>query len=295
MKRGILIILMSLMVFSAMAQVKSFTMMSYTFDEQKVLSEIAKQLIENKLGIKVNLKDESGGAMIAHTALLTNDIQARVSYSGTEFSTVMQQTITKEFLDPKVLLDWVKVEALKRFGFIVTDSIGFNNTYAIAVKREFAEKNNIKTISDLVKFTPNMVIAVDSDFYNRDGVLSYSSLSKTYGFKFKKEVSMDYSLMYRAIETGDVNAIIAYSTEGKVKSLDLKLLIDDKKVFPPYDGIYVIRKDLVDKDPRILEVFKSTHNLLNNEEMQELNLKANMGEDIPTFVREFLIKKGKLK
>ena len=161
----------------------------------------------------------------------TGDIDAYSSYSGSQFTTVLGQEVTEEWRDPKKVLEYCKVEMDRRFNMKLFDPLGFDNTYAIAVRRDFAEKHNLEKVSDLVPLAPNLTIATDADFLHREEVMSFTNFTRTYGLKFKKAVAMTYGLMYRAAYVGDVDVIMAYSSDGRIAAMDLKLLEDDLQFF----------------------------------------------------------------
>src|SRR6202030_2567614 len=126
------------------------------------------------------------------------------------------------------------------------DPMQFNDTYALAVPQSFAEKYHLKKISDLVKVEQYVTAGFDPEFADiKDG---YPGLGKKYGLHFKV-VTMDPSVRYQAIQSGKVNLMDAYSTDGELRKYHLVALEDDKHFFPPYQGSPLLRQETIQKYP----------------------------------------------
>ena len=173
---------------------KQITFASRDFVETAIIAEIVKRLVEEKTDIEVrHLPNIEFRVTVA--AMQTGDIDAYSSYSGSQFTTVLGQEVTEEWRDPKKVLEYCKVEMDRRFNMKLFDPLGFDNTYAIAVRRDFAEKHNLEKVSDLVPLAPNLTIATDADFLHREEVMSFTNFTRTYGLKFKKAVAMTCGLI----------------------------------------------------------------------------------------------------
>jgi len=181
-------------------------------------------------------------------------------------------------------------EYARRFDLVLTEPLGFNNTFAILVRDEDARKLNLKTISDAAKISGNWRAGFGQDFMSRaDG---YPGFARTYGFHFNEIREMDLSLTYRALAEKQVDLIAGNSTDGLISRYGLTQLIDDLNFFPPYDAVPVARRDTLTKYPEIRAVLKKLGGVLTVEQMRKLNYAVD-GEKRPPkdVAREFLLSK----
>jgi len=131
----------------------------------------------------------------------------------------------------------------------MSDPLGFNNTYALAVRESFARQNNVHTISDLARLKTTVRAAYSYEFMDRaDG---WPGLSARYRLNLNpKNVNrMEHSLTYQAIDQNAVDVIDVYSTDAKIRKFDLRVLDDDLGYFPVYQAVWVARKEFVDRYP----------------------------------------------
>lgn len=271
MRKTILLILLFGLVFhsSAFAQ-ETITIGSGNFAEPQILAEAVKILIEENTDLEVSHVRNFSGSSLIHSAFLAGDIDFYVSYTGTQFTGILGMEVTQEWKDPKKIEDYVQEQFYDRFDATWFDTFGFNNTYAVAVSRDFAEKRNITQISDLSEYASEMTIAMDNTFRERVGD-GFDDFLQVYNLDFKRPVSMDYGLMYRAVGSGEVDAAIAYSTDGRIAALDLVIIEDDRHFFPPYDGALVARNAVLDAYPEIREVIQPLIGQISNEVIQRYN------------------------
>jgi glycine betaine/choline ABC-type transport system substrate-binding protein len=165
--------------------------------------------------------------------------------------------------------------------------LGFENTFAILVRGAEARRLNLKTISDAAPHTPQWRAGFGQDFVTRaDG---YPGLSKAYGLKFAEVREMDLSLTYIALSSGQVDLIAANSTEGRITTLDLVQLADDRHYFPPYEAVYLAREDSLARVPQLREVLEKLANAISTDEMRRLNFEIDGNKrDAKEVVREWL-------
>ncbi len=231
---------------------------SKSFTESYVLGEIAKKLLENS-GLEVEHKEGMGGTIIAWTALTNGDIAMYCDYTGT-----IQETILKSDLP---LTEEQMRTALAKHGIGMTDELGFNNTYAIAMRRQAAEKLKIRSISDLRHY-PDLKIGLTHEFLNRkDG---WGSLSKRYGLEMRPR-GMAHALAYVALNSGDIDAMDAYSTDAKLGEYDLEVLEDDLEFFPKYKAVFLYR---LDTDSKAISAIQDLEGRINEAHMIRLNVEA---------------------
>ena len=164
-------------------------------------------------------------------------------------------------------------EMKEKYDVEVLDQMAFNNTYALAVTKETAQKYNLKTISDLQKVASELTIAPTLEFINReDGLLG---LKKAYGLEFKDTIGIDGSPRYTALQNNNAQVIDAFTTDGLLRKFDLVVLEDDKNFFPPYNAIPLVRRATLKKYPELERVLNQLGTYLTDEVMQELNYQVD--------------------
>lgn len=271
---------------------KEITFASFNYSETALFGEIVKRLVEEKTDIHVNhLPNMEFGVAVAATQ--TDEVDTYLTYSGTQFTTVLQQEVTEEWTDPKKVLEYVEREVEEQYDMLLMDPLGFDNTYAVAVRRDFAEEHDLHKVSDLKPYASNMVMATDADFLHREEVMSYTNMTNVYDMEFGDAVAMNYGLLYRAAEKGDVDAIVAYSSDGRIAAMDLKILEDDKEFFPPYDAMLIIRNKTIDEYPELLEVLDELSGRIDQDTIQALNARADVdGDELDDIAEDFLKEQG---
>jgi glycine betaine/choline ABC-type transport system substrate-binding protein len=196
--------------------------------------------------------------------------------------------------DPREVYRYVKEEYDKRFNLEWTAPLGFNNTFAILVRGEDAEKLNLKTVSDATKVATQWRAGFGQDFMSRpDG---YPGFSRAYGFRFAETREMDLSLTYRALAEKQIDLIAGNSTDGLISRYGLYQLEDDRRYFPPYDAVPVARRSMLVENPGVREALEQLGGILTVNEMRKLNFAVDGEKRQPREVaREFLTQKGMLR
>ncbi|BAD41612.1 glycine betaine ABC transporter substrate-binding protein [Symbiobacterium thermophilum] len=263
---------------------------SKDFTESILLGEIAAQLIESRTDLTVVRKHNLGGTTVNFNGLKNGDITLYAEYDGTAYGPILGHT--EPIADPDGLHDLVKREFEEKFGITWTAPLGMNNTYTLAVPREIAEQHNLKTFSDLLAVDDQLVFGTTNEFMGRQ-VDGYYPLVEAYGFAFKDVKTMQTGLRWKAIETGEIQVIDAYATDGKLVEFDMVILEDDRNFFPPYNGAYVVRMDAAERHPEIIELLNQLGGLLPDEKMQELNYRVeSLEEPVEEVARDFLVEAG---
>ncbi len=267
------------------------TVGSSTFSEPWILSEMVKIFLEDELGHNVthtiNVQPDT-----THAAMVAGDMDFYTSWTGTQFTGILEMEVTEEWRDREKVFDYVYEEFQERYNQTWFPPLGFNNTYAIAVQREFAEEHNLQKASELVDLAPDMTIATDTTFQERIGD-GFDDMAAHYGFEFQDVVGMSYGILYRAVGEGDVDAAVAYSTDGRVIAMDLVILEDDLNFFPPYDGAIVARNEVLEQDPRIEETLSVMWGAIDEETMASLNAAVDVDErEFEDVAREFMVEQG---
>ena len=259
---------------------------SKDFTESALLAEIVAQMLEAR-GVSVERRFELGGNL-PHEALVGGTLDLYPEYTGTSYTAILHHAPTG---DPRLVYDQVKQEYASKFNVEVSPPLGFENTFAILVRGEEARRLNLKTMSDAAPHTPRWRAGFGQDFMSRaDGYLGFS---KAYGFKFAEVREMDLSLTYIALSSRQVDLIAGNSTEGRIATLDLFQLADDRRYFPPYEAVYLVRQDSVTRVPALREVLSKLANAISTEEMRRLNYEIDGNKRDPKeVVREWLSGRG---
>jgi len=279
----VLIVVLSSVATSFLGNKSTIVVGSKNFNEQLILGDMVASLIEAKTDHKVERKLNLGGTNIVFTAMQSKDVDMYVEYTGTGLVNILKQ---KTQSDPDKVYDIMKKDFSSKYGIAVLNPLGFNNTYVLAVKQAFADKNNLNSISDLAKISPTLDAGFTMEFANRqDG---YLGVQKTYGLNFKSVKGVDAGLRYTALDTNETQVLDAFATDGLLKKFGLKLLKDDKSFFPPYYAVPIVRQETLDKYPELVPVLKLLDGKISDQVMQDLNYKVDNGAQSRTVAEDFL-------
>lgn len=261
---------------------------SKNYNEQLILGNILADLIEDKTDLEVERKMNLGGSQVTFSAINKGDIDMYVEYTGTAFVSILDQ---KPMNNPDKVYDYVQKQFQQKYGITWLKPLGFNNTYAMAVRKDTAEKFGLNTVSDLAKVSKQLIMGPTIEFSTRDDGLV--GLSKTYHMDFKDVKAVDGGLRYTALDNHKSDVIDAFSTDGLIKAFDLKLLKDDKSFFPPYYAVPIIKEEKLKEHPELEKVLNSLAGKLTEDKMRELNYKVDSLKQSPAKVaKEFLEKEG---
>jgi osmoprotectant transport system permease protein len=255
------------------------------FTEQTILGEILAQQIEAKTNLNVDRRFNLGGTFICHEAVKAGKIDGYVEYTGTAFTTILQR---KPISNPQQVYQQVKQAYQEKFRLEVFPSLGFENTFAIVIRQEEADKYNLKTISEAAKYTPQWKAGFGYEFFERqDG---YPGLSKVYNLTFAETPqAMELGLVYKALSGKQVDLVAGNSTDGVIPVLDLVILEDDKKYFPPYEAVPIFNQKSLKKYPQLINVIDELLGTISASEMQRLNYKIDNQEgSVGEIVQNFL-------
>ena len=267
----------------------TITIGSKNFTEQVVLTELLSQHIESRTGLRVIRKANLGGTFICHLALQAGEIDLYAEYTGTALTAILKQGVLR---DPDAVYELVRDAYREKFDAEWLAPLGFNDTFAMIVRRQDAERLGLKTISDLAPHAPQWRIGFSYEFAERpDG---FDGLVETYGLEFNGlPRTMEIGLLYRAVESEQVDIVAGNSTDGIIDALDLVILEDDRSYFPPYYAVPVVRRDTLERHPELREVLEELGGIISEEEMRRLNYAVDgEGRDLKELVREFLQSKG---
>jgi osmoprotectant transport system permease protein len=262
---------------------------SKNFTEQFILAEMLAQRLEAATGLTVKRHFNLGGTMICHEALVRGEIDMYPEYTGTALTAILN--VKKRMTDPEKVYDLVSRRYKKRFNLIWLEPFGFNNTYALAVRKKQARRNGWKKISDLRPVAGKLRAAFTAEFAERpDG---YPGFVKAYGIRFGSVTDMDPALMYDALRRGQVDVISAFATDSRIPGYNLAILEDDRGFFPPYYAAPVVRKELLTAHPEVREALAPLGGILDEKTMRQLNYEVDQKKrEVADVVREFLLAKG---
>jgi osmoprotectant transport system permease protein len=252
--------ILALLALPAWAQSKPVRIGSKQFTESVILGEIAR-LGARDAGIDAMHRRELGGTAILWKALQQGDIDAYPEYTG---------TLTQELLKGvPANADIATLRAkLKPLGIGITDSLGFDNTYAIGMRADEAARLDIKRISDL-RGHPNLRFGFSNEFMERgDG---WPGLQRAYALPQTRVSGMDHALSYRAVASGAVDATDLYSTDAEIPYYHLRTLVDDRHYFPRYEAVYLYRLSLTQSSPAFVAVLQKLAGRIDEHTMRAMN------------------------
>lgn len=212
-----------------------------TFTEQYILVELMRARLA-EVGVRADLT-QSLGSTVIFDALVHGDIDVYVDYSGTLWTNAMKR--------PAGPPRWRVLAALE--GWLAGEhhvrslgALGFENTYALAVRRETAERLGLRSLADLAGHG-SLTVGGDYEFFGRP---EWRSVQRSYGLRFARQAIFDPALLYEALVRGDVDVISAFSSDGRIAAYDLVVLDDPRGSLPPYDAMILLGRRVAD-DPRI--------------------------------------------
>jgi osmoprotectant transport system substrate-binding protein len=258
---------------------------SKNFPEQAILGEILAQQIEAHSNLRVERRFYLAGTYICHQALFAGRIDMYVEYTGTALSAVLKEQPQK---DPQAVLETVRQEYAKRFHLLVDPPLGFNDSFAIVIRGADARAHQLRSISQATPYAGSWRPGFGYEFMERpDG---YDGFVKAYDLRFAAAPRiMDLGLLYRALESHQVDVIAGNTTDGQLLIGDFSLLADDKHYFPPYQAVVIARDALATLHPQALEAIAALSGRISDHDMQQMNYEA-VGEkkDVTVIAREFL-------
>jgi osmoprotectant transport system permease protein len=261
---------------------------SKNFTEQVILGELLAQAVERATDLRVDRRLNLGGTFISEEALRAGAIDAYIEYTGTALTAIFHQPTSRDRAEVYSRVAAAYAES----GRTVLPPLGFNNTFAILVRTADARRLGLKTISDVVPHAPKWKAAFGYEFLERED--GYKGLVRTYGLRFAEPPRvMDLTLIYRALASSAVDLIAGDATHGLIKGLDLFMLEDDRRYFPPYDAIPVVRTQTLAAHPELRTAIERLAGKISEETMREMNYDVDVRRhDTSAVVREFLDRLG---
>ena len=238
---------------------------SKPFAESFLLAEMFAQLLEAR-GFTVDRRFGLGATEIAFGALQKGAIDVYPEYTGTGLLAILNEQPTS---DPREVFGRVSREFEARWKARWLPPLGFENTYAIAVRKETAREHNLRTLSDLARVAPRLRAGFTPDFIGRaDGL---PGLQQAYGLRPREVRSLLQAVKYQALAEGAVDVIDGYSTDGAIARYDLVVLEDDRRFFPPYEAAALVGETLLRDHPAAVEALTRLSGRLDEERMRRMN------------------------
>jgi osmoprotectant transport system substrate-binding protein/osmoprotectant transport system permease protein len=263
-RRGGLLSLSLLMVVISIgtavaAERKPVVIGSKKFTESVILGDAIAGLLQAS-GVAARHRRELGGTRILWSALLAGEIDAYPEYTG---------TITREIFAGQGVSGMEAIRAaLAHRGVRMTAPLGFDDTYAIGVRRDVAQSRGLKTISDLAR-NPGLRFGFSNEFMDRgDG---WPGLRAYYGLSMKGVRGLDHDLAYRGIRAGDLDGTDVYTTDAEIAAYDLAVLADDRHYFPDYQAVILYRAALAQRAPEAVAAFRRFEGHIDTGRMRAMN------------------------
>jgi len=252
---------------------------SKPFTEQYILAELIGKVLEDE-GYRINNRS-SMGSIILFEALSDGSIDCYVDYTGTVWTNVMNR---EDNPDRRKILEEMAQWLMEEHGIYQAGALGFENTYALAVRKETADSLNLQTIGDLAEYAPEMEVGSDYEFFSRP---EWKALKSSYNLNFNVQRTFDPSLMYSAISEERVDVISAYSTDGRIIAHNLVVLEDPKQALPPYDAVMLLSEE-VSKRTDIVDGLELLSNSIDNRLMQRANKMVDLDKVAIDSAAQFL-------
>jgi osmoprotectant transport system substrate-binding protein len=237
------------------------------FTEQVVLGELLAQEIEAKSNLKVERRFYLAGSYICQQAMLAGRIDGYVEYTGTALTAILKQPLNR---DPATVLATVRRLYQQRYQITVGPPLGFNNSFAMVIRGDDAQRLHLSTLSQAAAFTPKMRLGVGYEFEQRpDGL---AGLSAAYGLHFDGPPrTMDLGLLYRVLNSHQVDMIAANTTDGPIQAFHLTILDDDRHYFPPYQAVPLVRDEALRRWPQIQLALNALAGRVTADDMRAMN------------------------
>lgn len=262
---------------------------SKNFTESLMLGELVAQIVEARTHLKVERRFYLAGTYICQQAMLAGRIDIYPEYTGTALTAVLKQKVEG---GRTAVYQRVKSEYETRFGLTLGPPFGFNDTFAMEIRGADARRLNIKTLSQAAAFAPQWHAGFGYEFMERpDG---YAGLAAAYGLHFAGPPRvMDLGLLAPALKDHQIDIAAGNATDGLIPVFDLFALEDDRRYFPPYEAVAVIRQQTLQQHPEVAEAIAELGGKISDQEMQKLNYAlAGQRRDVKEVAQEFLRSKG---
>lgn len=258
--------------------------------EQYILGEMLSDLIEANTDYEVEItKGIQGGTNNIHPAMEAGEFDLYPEYTSSGYTMVLKYDPAG--VDDDEMFETLQQEYSEKFGMTWIGKYGFNNTFAVAVRKEIADKYDLKTCSDMSAVSGELVFGGNPDYLERED--GFNVLCDTYGYDFKNVMDMDIALKYQAMQNGEIDVTNGFTTDAQLSKDDYVVLEDDEKLQVNYFCATVVREDALEKYEGLEDALMLMENILTDKEMAALNYAVEVdGRDEADVAHEFLAEKG---
>ena len=237
--------------------------------ERRIMAEVLVQMVNHyQPELSTHIIDNLGTTMLIVQTITRQDANfSSIMYTGTSLTGElgMEATTNTEEAFWKVVQGYHE-----EYDAVWFPTYGFANTYAFMVRRDFAQQHGITKVSELEALASEVSVGVDDSWLTRQGD-GYEDFQRIYGYSFDDIFPMSIGLVYTAVESGDVDVVLGYSTDGRVDAYDLVLLEDDLALFPPYDASAIVSHQVLEAHPELEEIVLKLENTIDETLMQTMN------------------------
>lgn len=259
--------------------------------EPSIITNMYKILIEENTDYNVKVEDGLGKTSFLFNALKSGDIDGYLEFTGTVLGELVK--VPPESNEAEQVYIQANDALDEQYGMTMLEPMAFNNTYTLAVKRDFAKEHGLETIGDLKKVEEIIKPGFTMEFNDRteDG---YPAIREAYNLNFSNVVTMEPQLRYQAIENGDINLMDAYATDAELRKYDMVILEDTEAVFPPYQGAPMFKREFLEEHPEVIDPLNKLGGMITDEEMQDMNYRVSVEDESPYDVAEEYLKENNL-
>lgn len=256
---------------------------SKAFSEGLIMANLFADLIENQTGLDTTLVSSLGSSVVFDAAR-RGDIDLYLDFSGTIYATAMKRTDVPN--DPDQVLEAARAWLKSEHDLRVAAVLGYQNLYCLAMRGDDARRLGIDTMSGLIPHAPQFSLAADYEFFDRP---EWAGVLDKYAYEFETLRTMESSLMYQTVATGDVDVISAYSTDGRIDAFDLKVLDDDRHAILPYHAFILVHGAFADAHPQVMAALARLEGAFDNGVVRALNKRVDLdGVSAQTVARDWL-------
>lgn len=272
---------------------KSGTIVVATEDyaEEYIFGYLFKDLIEEYTDYNVDLKEGLGGTDVCFTALTNGEIDVYLEYTGTAYGA----TLALPYEEGVDMFATVKDEMAKQYNLTCLDTIGFNNTYCLAVTKDLSSEYGIEKISDLISCDKKFRFSPTFEFEEREDGMA--KLEADYdGIEFSEIIPLEDTLKYTSLEADETDVVLAFSTDGLLSKYDLLILEDDHSSMYPYEAFPLVRTEALKENPGLEEALNKLAGCIDDTKMAYLNYLVDVEQKKPEDVaHDYLVENGFIK
>lgn len=272
---------------------EEFIIIDGDFAEMNIFTHMAKLLIEESTDYNVKIQPTMA-TTLAYEQIRTGKMDLRLSYDGTLMATLLQLDLSTK-PEGMTVYDYAQQEGRKE-GVELLGKLGFENTYAVAVTKEVAQQYGLTKVSQLIPIADELIFGAEHQFFDEEGTVRYKPFTSFYGLEFEDGISLDLTLKYAAMASGNIDVTLVYGTDGLNLKYELVVLEDDWMFFPEYYGAYLVRTSLDEEFPGVREALEKLTGTFTLESTIALNYQVDVEDKNPADVaRTYLKSKGLIK